>query len=799
MASIEKIVSPGVFTNEKDSSFLPSGIAAIGAAIIGPTPQGRAFVPTIVQNFDEFIALYGGLSEETYVPYAVESYLKAAGTVTVIRVLPDGGYNTDPVHIIHSSSLGFKLVGAILPTTTIGSSTGKGFTASDFSVFNGKSVTGSFGFQLSGSDVAAQILTASANPTSPDSFANVLSKSVKGAKRGYMYTWFSDYLGTQTGLSGSVSFRSASAETFFNLSGSAGTAGAWRPAYTPWIQTQKIGGDFQDLFRFATLADGTDTNTSVKISVINTVLPGVNPGSPYGSFTVVVRGYSDTDKRQNILETFSNVNLDPDSVDYIARRIGDRTFTVASTGLVKLTGDYNNSSKYVRVEVAAEVASKTITTLAKPFGFRAFYQTVSSSFTLPTASYITATPEIDGFYNRRANYGWNFSSTDNGNYNKPIPGGASVGNNVAFNLDNCFVHPSASKGNDASSFVGGQSISGSTFAGLDVANFLKFNIAFQDGFDGMDPAVPKKVGGDIEPSNVFGLNCTNVSSEGSKAYIKALNTISNGDEYDVNLLAMPGINADNHLSVATKAIEVAEERGDAFVIMDPVKYGKSINEVISAVQISNIQSNYVAMYWPWVKITDRNRNKPVWVPPSVVLPRVYANNDTVAYEWFAPAGLNRGGIRDAVDVESKLGQAERNDLYENRINPLASFPAQGICVWGQKTMQATPSALDRVNVRRLLITLKKYIASTARYLVFENNTAVTRQRFINLITPYLETVKSRQGLFAFKVVMDETNNTPDIVDRNILYGQIYLQPAKAAEFVILDFNVLRTGATFQNA
>jgi hypothetical protein len=908
MATSEKIVSPGVFTNEKDLSFLPAGIAAIGAAIIGPTPQGPAFVPTIVENFDDFTARFGGLSEETYVPYAVESYLKAASTVTVIRVLPDGGYKAGSVFLYHTvaelsastfyevktpinndtgssfanvgplagplstkfvkiqvatesvdlvdtsllqnlvfysgstpvaltptgsifvsggfyamlitgsavppyvngdsytnvfkkyapSATATNLVGVINPTVTLLSSTGKDYTTSVFPsmALPNTGSSGLINFTLSGSGITAAGYTASVNPTVASSFDKVLSTSVKGTKKGYMYTWFKDYLGSATGLSGVITFDSSS-NANVNLSGSAD--GTWRPAYTPWIQTQTIGGAFQDLFRFATLSDGTDTNTTLKVSIVNTVLPGVNPGSPYGSFTVVIREYDDTDKRQTILETYSNVNLDPDSVDYIARRIGDRSFNVSTAGVVTLTGDYNNVSKYVRVEVSDEVGTKTMTTAARPYGFKAPVETVASSYTLPTASYITSAPQIDGFYNKRANYGWNFASNDNAQYNKPLPSGSTVGNNVAFNLDNCFVHPSASAGNSNSVFVGGQSISGSTFAGLDVANILKFTVAFQDGFDGMDPAIPKKVGEDIESTNVFGLNCANSSTDGTIAYTKALNTISNGDEYDVNLIAIPGINANNHLPVAIKAIEVAEDRGDAFAIIDPVKLGRSLNETISAVQLSNIESNYVAMYWPWVKVIDRDRNKPVWVPPSVVLPRVYANNDTVAYEWFAPAGLNRGGIRDAVDVETKLSQADRNDLYENRINPIASFPAQGICVWGQKTMQATPSALDRVNVRRLLIALKKYIASSARYLVFENNTAVTRQRFINIVTPYLETVKSRQGLYAFKVVMDETNNTPDIIDRNILYGQIYLQPAKAAEFIVLDFNVLRTGATFENA
>ena len=200
----ERIVSPGVFTNEKDLSFLPAGIAAIGAAIVGPTIKGPAFVPTVVENFNDFIAKFGGLSEETYVPYAVKSYLNSAATVTVVRVLTSGGYTAKSVHIIHSSSLGSKLVGVIMPSTAIGFSTGNGFETSVFT--SSISVTGSKGFQLSGSGVTSQILTASANPASVDSFTNVLGTSVKGANKGYVYTYFSDFLSTNTGLSGSVTF-----------------------------------------------------------------------------------------------------------------------------------------------------------------------------------------------------------------------------------------------------------------------------------------------------------------------------------------------------------------------------------------------------------------------------------------------------------------------------------------------------------------------------------------------------------------------------------------------------------------
>ena len=791
----ERIVSPGVFTNERDLSFLPAGIAAIGAAVIGPTLKGPAFVPTVINNFDDFIAKFGGLSEETYVPYTIQSYLKTAGTVTVIRVLQEGGYNADAVQIIASSSLGSSLVGIIMPTTTVGSSTGKGYTKSTF-VANTSSLTGSYGFTLSGSGVLAQALTASADPSSVSSFANVLGTSPKGSKKGYMYTWFSDFLAIASALSGStISFVSQSANALLNLSGS---NGAYAPASTPWIQSQIIGNEKLNLFKVHSLADGTDVNTAYKISIINNILPGTDPGSDYGSFTLVVRDYNDTDQRPNILETYNGVNLDPDSSNYIARRIGDKSYTVSSAGLVTITGDYDNVSKYIRVEVDAAVNAKSITANVKPFGFAAVVQPVSSSFTMPTASFVIQLTQINNAYNKKAYYGWNYTVADNANYLKPLAAGTTTNGN-AYNLDESFIHPSASLINPNSVLAAGRSISGSTFSGLDVSNFLKFSAPLQGGFDGMDPAIVKNVGSSITPTNLFGMNCSTATALGSVGYIKALNVISNSDEYDINMIVTPGATIADHSSIINKAIEVAEDRGDCFVIADPVIQGRSADAAVAAVSDSGIDSNYVGTYWPWVKILDTDKNKPVWVPPSVVVPKVIAYNDTVAYEWFAPAGLNRGGITEAIDIELKLSQATRNDLYENKINAIATFPNQGVCIWGQKTLQAKPSALDRINVRRLMITLKKYIASASRYLVFENNTTSTRQRFLNIVNPYLETVKARQGLYAFRVVMDETNNTPDIIDRNIMYGQIYLQPAKAAEFIILDFNILPTGATFTNA
>jgi hypothetical protein len=260
------------------------------------------------------------------------------------------------------------------------------------------------------------------------------------------------------------------------------------------------------------------------------------------------------------------------------------------------------------------------------------------------------------------------------------------------------------------------------------------------------------------------------------------------------MLVTPGILKELHSGLTARAIEVCEDRNDTFYLMDGFTLTANIASALSTVQ--TIDSNYTAVYYPWVKTLDVNRNKPMWVPPSVVMPGIIAYSDKVSEPWFAPAGLNRGGISEAIEAYTRLTHSERDDLYENRINPLASFPNAGVVAWGQKTLQAKPSALDRINVRRLLISLKKFIASSSRYLVFENNTAVTRNRFLNIVNPYLESVQQRQGLYAFKVVMDESNNTPDVIDRNIMYGQIFIQPAKTAEFIVLDFNILPTGATF---
>ena len=288
------------------------------------------------------------------------------------------------------------------------------------------------------------------------------------------------------------------------------------------------------------------------------------------------------------------------------------------------------------------------------------------------------------------------------------------------------------------------------------------------------------------------ITATNVQGFAAADYNRAFGLLINSDEYQFNVLLAPGVTLDNAASATL--ISTCEGRGDAFAVVDTKLYGATISAAVAASSAQS--SNYAATYWPWVQLYSSAVGKSIWAPASTVVGGVLAFNDQVGAEWFAPAGLNRGGVPSVLRAERKLTQADRDQLYTVSINPLATFPGEGVVVFGQKTLQKKPTALDRVNVRRLLIALKGYIGQVANNLVFEQNTNVTRNRFLSQVNPYLESVVQRQGLYAYKVVMDDTNNTADVIDRNQLVGQIYIQPTKTAEFIILNFNVLPTGATF---
>jgi len=424
-----------------------------------------------------------------------------------------------------------------------------------------------------------------------------------------------------------------------------------------------------------------------------------NSSSADGTFTLLVRRGDDNNNSKNVLETWTNLSLDPTAVNYVAKVIGDQSFNYnSSENYIEISGSYRNASRYVRV---SNVNSKTPN----------YFDNAGNAKSIYTGS---------------------------------IPGVGS--------------------GSYAGTFAGG--------AG---------DIISVNGANNMFTAIGN--GGDSRTQGLVGSD-----------YNFMLNLLSNQDDYAFNVLLTPGLLNEDHTSQVTTAISNTQTRGDSIYVVDLVGYGSNIAGVVT--QANSRNSSYASTYWPWLQTLDPDSGQQVWVPASTMIGGVYVYNDSVSEPWFAPAGINRGGLTTVISPERKLSQANRDELYNGNVNPIASFPGTGVVVYGQKTLQRQASALDRVNVRRLLISLKSYISQVAKNLVFEQNTIATRNNFLAAVNPYLESVVQRQGLYAFKVVMDDSNNTPDVIDRNQLIGAIYLQPTRTAEFIYLDFNILPTGATF---
>jgi|694.fasta_scaffold14272_12 hypothetical protein len=758
----EKLVSPGVFTRENDLSFIAQGVGAIGGAIVGPFKQGPAFKPTIVTSPSELEDIFGAADGTYYTELTAQNYLRETGLVTICRVAGIGGYTEqNPVLLTISSASVSKSVAVLFNTDTDTNSFSTTFSASSNTANSGN-------FSLGGATLSGSYAT-SLVPSSTQSVDDVFGTSPLGTKEAYVYGYFSDAATTTY-----TSFNTASnANVSYVILGDQNFTADATYASTPWIQSQDMGGLRYELFRIHTLADGNVENTRFKVTIGNIKAAGDINGSDYGTFSLYVRKYDDTDKRQNILEQYNNLSLDPTSTNYIARVIGDEVSTIDSYGKVTTIGDWLNKSKYIRVEAKD---SDLYPVTAVPYAHAAYENFISGSSAelanLPGVTFTTASYSSSIYAS-----GINLDNADNTLFLKPLTATLGYnGNNSIFSLDTLVGLPLSANAN------------------ANIVSYRTFTIAFQGGFDGLNPTITSNKGTDITSGNVQGLDLSDSAASGSVAYKKCLDALSNVDEWDINLLVLPGVNHNDHSNVTQYAMDICENRADTFYIMDAAGQSAGIATVVGVAE--SLDTNYAAVYYPWVKTIDTNTNKLIAVPPSVLLPRVYAANDATSAEWFAPAGLNRGGITGAVAVLDRLTHSDRDTLYEGKVNPIAQFPGQGIVAFGQKTLQARPSALDRINVRRLLITVKKYIASTSRYLIFEQNTTDTRTKFLNTVNPYLENIQQRQGLYAFKVVMDETNNTPDVIDRNILKGAIFLQPTKTAEFIQIDFNVLPTGATF---
>jgi len=757
----ETLISPGVLARENDTSQITQGPVEVGAAIIGPSIKGPVEVPTLITSYSEYLAIFGGSvtsgsQQHSYLnQIAANNYFRQGGTTLLVTRVTSGSFTSaKSLNIYNEVEVGgleagfnlFSLINSNPSTATIGNVAGAATTGGgdgnltvDYTVVTQDTFLTAAALTVSPTQTATAIGTTAALATTSDgdgTGATVIVSSTDGVN-------ITGAVISNVGVENYVAGDTITVtKVLMDGDGSIGTVGA-------------------DLVITIQQADLKSTFTAVTVN---------NPGTNYKLGDVVTLAAA-------TIGGSNDATFLPLTAQAVENAIAFELSTISQGAIMNNSGSalsggglVSGSQNNVRWEVTSRNTDTGVFSLAIRRGddentSKSILETFNNVSLDPLATNYIETVIGNSYYGDIQNDSGDYYIQQEGSYvnrskyvyvskvNYPTPG----------YFDNA--------GEAKTEFT----------ASIPLVGSGSFNSGSGELFYG-----EASFNENIDANNTQGISAID--------YTASINLLSNSDDYQFNVIAAPGLIQEFHSSEINLLVSTAESRKDCLAIIDLRGYGSTIGNVVGAA--SGFNSSYAATYWPWLQLIDPDTGRVIWSPASVLIPGVYAFTDASSDPWFAPAGLTRGGLGQVVRAERKLTSGNRDSLYEANINPIATFPQSGVVVFGQKTLQKKASALDRVNVRRLLIALKSYIVQVSDNLVFEQNTIATRNNFLATVNPYLESVQQRQGLYAFRVVMDETNNTPDVIDRNEMVGQIYLQPTKTAEFIILDFNVLPTGATF---
>ena len=746
----ETLISPGVLARENDQSFIQGQPVEAGAAIVGPAVKGPVGIPTLVTSFSEYQAIFGGAvssgsSEYTYLTsISANNYFSQGGSSLLVTRVVSGSFTGATSHKIYNNvETGELNVGGSL--TAVGGR--QGTPAS----YGNVATTAN-----SGSGATLNIISSRDEGillTTPDALLPSLTvDSTDAGNSTYTVTPTTNGSGTGAVLS-------------LTTNGTVNSVTVSTPGkgYATGDKLIIAGGDI-----------GATTNVEFTLQADDIIVTITSATIASAGSSYVVG---------DVL-TVSGANIGGASTDATFTLVaGDIVNGVAFELTTLSEGDIMNSS-------GSEVGNGA---LANGTGDNVRWEIASSNSGSGVFSLIVRKGS-DTHKQKSVLETWGNLSLDPKapNYIEKVIGNTSY--SVVADGSDSYVQSSGEYSNK-SKYVRVSAVNYKTPDYFDNAGNAKsaFTTSLpQVGSGSFSGATGKLFGAgakfydSISSSDIQGLSAND--------YTSSIQLLNNKDEYKFNILTAPGVNHSDHGAATSLLVSTAEARQDCIAVVDLDGYGTAISTIIE--NSAAFDSSYAATYWPWLQTIDPNTGQTVWVPASTMIPGVYAFTDASSDAWFAPAGLTRGALGNVTKAERKLTTTNRDSLYDANVNPIATFPGSGVVVFGQKTLQKRASALDRVNVRRLLIALKGFISGVADNLVFEQNTIATRNSFLGQVNPYLESVQQRQGLYAFKVVMDDTNNTPDVIDRNQLVGQVYIQPTRTAEFIMLDFNVLPTGAVF---
>ena len=579
---------------------------------------------------------------------------------------------------------------------------------------------------------------------------------------------------------------------------------------TPWVVSELRGNKVSKLFKFISISDGNEANREIKISIQNIKLDSKE-------FDVVVRTFNDTDARPTILESYTKCVMDPTSNNFIARRVGtaDGEFTLNSRFIMIVMNDEAPADAFPAGFNGYRVRDYVGTTVSSPSS--------SVSYTPPFVDYkttydpenervrkvylgITETLGID-----QDMFNWKGLTTNDSYWTATTKGfhmdsGATVAGNYEVG---------------AFSFTDEAAVVGTLY---DSVSARKFTLAPYWGFDGWDSYRKNRTNTDKYRvgKTAFSTGVSNGqfvqlgSQDGTSdlyAYWNGIKTFANPEAVNINVFASPGIDYGDNSYLVQETIDMIEEqRADSVYILtspenveindvDPTlgfgftsAYINDADSLIGLLESADIDSNYTATYWPWIQERDSENNVNVWLPPTLEVVRNIALTDNVAFPWYAVAGYTRG-LTNALQARLKLTEADRDILYEGRVNPMATFSDVGVVIWGNKNLQVKDSVLDRLNIRRLLLQARKLITAVGVRLLFEQNDQIVRNQFLNLVNPILDNIRKERGLADFRV---QISNDPEEIDRNEMRGKIFLKPIPSLEYIIIEFNVTPTGASFDN-
>jgi len=774
-----------------------------------------------------------------------------------------------------------------------------------------------------------KILTASLNPTDADYFGKILNTDPDKFVQEQHLLYGDFAVDDEVAFPVTVAVLSGSTATS-NTSGNSSLImrqayGAFDTRYqtpkTSMFISQPFGATEYDLFYVEALDDGEFANRLYKVSITN-LKASLDESKPFGTFTLQIRDWNDTDQNPSVLESFPNCSLDPNADNYIAKLVGDRHVfynfdsSITTERRVVATGKYENVSKLVRVHVSDAVDRGLVPAKSLPFGFRGVEVLktndsltdagsaaarvvgvlgVSSGSALsgsilppvpfrfkvtkgdiPLASAFEGAPGPTELANTQLHWGIKFErNTDPLNANLAseknrlleaytkflgikkldvlVTGsGADTFNNNKFTLakvafsNTAITHLTgtiqdhireAAYLRDAkldlsqytvSTSIGKRITLATVLAQDTAANFnkwapfTKFTNMMYGGYDGVnildrdarrlnDRSTSFDAGGGaavgyVAPGLLVNPNGTGQDNSNVLSYTTAIDIMTDPLVVNTNILAIPGI---RESFVTDYAMAKVRDYGLAFYVMDIASYDDSaarlyddssgrpdVNKTAAALDGRAIDNNYAGTYFPNVFVDDATNRRRLKVPSSVAAMGALAFNDRVAYPWFAPAGFNRAGLDFVTNVEVRLNVSDRDTLYDSRINPIATFPRLGFVIYGQKTLQVAKTALDRVNVRRLMLEVKRIIISIANQMVFEQNTAAVRNKFVADSVLQLGLIQAQQGIEAFQVICNETNNTQEDIDLNKLNGRVVVVPTKVIEFIAVDFIITNSGVQF---